>query len=811
MQSQQPLRWARPPVPRAKPVPPEKWEEHETELRELYDKMKLDDLVVAMKIRHSFTPSRRQYISQFEKWNVRKYQSTYGSRSVVPQSLAAIDPVLPEHEVEATQTPHLSNTKRQRSLQSARSSQISIGSRERPPVPPKKRQLLSESRELKDPYSDLGMAFDSFEASPLEMGIPMPPDVVTSSPAATPYDGSIEQTRCAARMSSLLGEDIGCDAPHTPEGMSLVSSVELADSVWDDYEPSPECTPRASTDQLAHRERRIDSSRPIESFSHDELQDMKLAADCLFSLTFDEEAFPLNVLLVKHIKQNNQYDPKVICTALIACAQSCTLTSQLEIAQSLLNQTLDEGALSMNEAEKFVCRMLLADIYTRRRRYKDAITQVKLAWLSVPSYENFFQCLPLEHRSLDLYLYHYMSRCVPSHQDLTDDDASDSYINPEMISTMQESGFRDQILERKPGPFELQDGRFNNPCLRSCITWCNKEIQGTVSEPSAWKKIINRSGQQRFEDVAATLIPGTRKTTSRKIQTALTYALELYLWQRWQILKSNPSEQHGLLWACQADNLMGIPASDLLGIVAKVIIQQSCYVDVKLSPGLLSYAQFGARYLSRMSDMSVGKKFLFVFSYARHVEPMESDPTDGLNLLSWRGIFNLNSQDIAVRKVARSYAIDCIEKTLSLCLPEVHDQEPAAPSNHSQTSLHILCAAVLPTLASSLRSSQLSSLRILRDRMQQNVRSAMQDTVMTLPSAMFRGSNITLPSVDQLSQAMASTLSLFPLHQGSDTVLNMLADMSDNVMDRVSDIRRNGSNLMERLIDSESEDDEMDY
>jgi hypothetical protein len=56
MQSQQQLRWAGPPVPRAKPVPPEKWREHEKELRELYDKMKLDDLIVMMKVRHNFTP-----------------------------------------------------------------------------------------------------------------------------------------------------------------------------------------------------------------------------------------------------------------------------------------------------------------------------------------------------------------------------------------------------------------------------------------------------------------------------------------------------------------------------------------------------------------------------------------------------------------------------------------------------------------------------------------------------------------------------------------------------------------------------------
>ena len=43
-------------MPRAKPVPPGKWEEYETELRELYDKMKLDDLMAVMKIRHNFTP-----------------------------------------------------------------------------------------------------------------------------------------------------------------------------------------------------------------------------------------------------------------------------------------------------------------------------------------------------------------------------------------------------------------------------------------------------------------------------------------------------------------------------------------------------------------------------------------------------------------------------------------------------------------------------------------------------------------------------------------------------------------------------------
>jgi hypothetical protein len=57
MPPQQQLQWKGPPVPRAKPVPPEKWEEHKEELCGLYQKMALDDLMAMMKVRHGFAPS----------------------------------------------------------------------------------------------------------------------------------------------------------------------------------------------------------------------------------------------------------------------------------------------------------------------------------------------------------------------------------------------------------------------------------------------------------------------------------------------------------------------------------------------------------------------------------------------------------------------------------------------------------------------------------------------------------------------------------------------------------------------------------
>jgi hypothetical protein len=51
------FQWKSPLGPRAKSVPPEKWERHREELWSLYQRMTLDDLMAMMKVRHSFTPS----------------------------------------------------------------------------------------------------------------------------------------------------------------------------------------------------------------------------------------------------------------------------------------------------------------------------------------------------------------------------------------------------------------------------------------------------------------------------------------------------------------------------------------------------------------------------------------------------------------------------------------------------------------------------------------------------------------------------------------------------------------------------------
>ncbi|KAN0092324.1 hypothetical protein V8E51_018171 [Hyaloscypha variabilis] len=809
MQSQQQLRWRGPPVPRAKPVPAEKWQEHEKELRELYNKMTLDDLIVMMKVRHNFTPSRRQYISQFEKWNLRKYQSSHGSQAPPAPSTSSADAIRPEHE--AMQASHTSNTKRQHSLQSSRSSQVSHGS-SRPPVPPKKRQLLSEFMLSRHPYADLGAAFDNLETHQFEVGSPTAATVMASSSTKTPLGRNIRSTSHTNAMSSSIGDDcprVSMDEPSEGE-MLLPCPTESDASEWEGYDDSLWSTPEASSNQMARQERRIDSSRPIESFSRHELQDMKIAADCLLAFTFDRESFALNVLLFKRIKHDSEFPTGVVYSALIACARSCQKPSQIEIAQNLLHQALDESKGPINEAEKFVFRMLLADTYIRGQNAEDAITHVKHAWRSVFSHENVFQCLPKEHRALDLILYHYLSRSVRYHELLANGDASSNDVQLEANPALLESQIQDHFLQKKPGPFELEDGRLNNPCVRSCIRWCTKEIEGAASEPRPWKTLVKKCEQHR---------PGlqqllTPRTTEKRFFRLLLFALELYLWQRWQTLRSDPAEQDDLLWAHQAENLMGISASELLATVSCLIIRKSDYVKSKISRGLLAQARIGANRLSKLSDQDIGVDFLYVFSKTAYIEPYMSERTksaSNLLLLSWKGVFKLWDADrAAMKEVARGYATEFVEETLCMSLPEAHQSTPL-PSNESNTIPQIMRAALLPTLASSLKSSQLSSLRILRDRIQQNAQGAMQDAAITLPSDIFRSlrrrSSTSLPSMDEISQAMASTLSLLPLHRASNSARDVLANMSDNAMYRINNIRRNGSIHTQRLIDDG--DDEM--
>lgn len=135
--------------------------------------------------------------------------------------------------------------------------------------------------------------------------------------------------------------------------------------------------------------------------------------------------------------------------------------------------------------------------------------------------------------------------------------------------------------------------------------------------------------------------------------------------------------------------------------------------------------------------------------------------------------------------VARSHVMSLLRKTLLITLPDWKSgtSTPVSRRSEVRTTFGIVAATILPTLASSLSSSELSSLRTMRDRIRRDVNSVMQ-VAMTLPSAVFRKgslSNRSLLAMSELSQAFRSSLSLSSVRQSSASMRNRMVTVESDI------------------------------
>jgi hypothetical protein len=575
----------------------------------------------------------------------------------------------------------------------------------------------------RDSYAELGAAF----------GDPGP-----SSYMADDTTKSNSLTKCKARESPGDGfDELASIINSVPSFKDQDSQYGLVDDSCDDRfstargasdrsEREGDCYESASwvssSAQLLQRERRIDSSRRIETFSDDELYDMKVAADFLMSLMFSEEAFPLYVLILKRMKHTRMQQSGAMKAAFVVCVQSASSALQIEIAQSLLRQALDGEMGTLTEAESFLFRNLLVDTYKRLERFDAAISELKLAWRSAAvSIENLNLFLPQGHRSLDLVLYHQATRTIRNYGCLVYDDIPGDGLLPEDQAILRQTQLQDQCIRQIPGPFELKDYQLQNPCLRSCMEWCTNELKRSTTELRAWKSLL--PGWKQLPGSQYILRGSAKTINSNAIHHLKWISLYCYLWKRWQILGSQFPIQHELLWAEQSEIRMGIPAAELLANICVLVLYdvQTHYED---SPRRLALpASICAIRLSRLPDEELANKFFESLSWKADIE-LFSEHGKGsplLPLLTWRGIYTDKNASKGHRigsDWARDYVIKFIEKNLALLMPEAHSSATSiidTPNNLSRESLQIVAATLLPTLAPSLKSLNLSSLRKLRD------------------------------------------------------------------------------------------------
>lgn len=812
-------------APRAKPLPPTKWEEHKAELCDLYQKMTLDDLMVMMKVRHNFTPSRRQCISQFEKWDVHKYnasskaltrhatpaQHASGARASQPAEADENNPLLVDDIMDGIrlagdpfQDPviPIGPPKRPKSLQSLQSLQQLRGVDERPKVPPKKRQKLLEyisSRDNHNPYADLGLAFDAQEWSSLssQNETATHPDRISLGVVDNEPNMDIHTPQVRAADSHHPNSDNTSDLDMTMSATSSMKSLELNDNKDKGKgkgEPVPGLSRAPLADetvnleqlqlagQTSQQERRFDCNRPIDMFSKAEIHDMKLAADFLYTVGFDGDAFALYALLLKRYNQSSYPSSRMTISAMIKCARSAYWSSQVEIAQTPLKQKFELRDES-TDVEHFLFRMILADTYARLGDQEFANLIVEHVMGCEFANERLLLQMPNEDRSLDLLTYQYLTHGLSYKDNLVRDAIARDCI-PYDYPVFEKSRLALCFLQQTPGPFELQGDIMKNPCIRSCLQWCVAMLESTDIMTEPWENV---------------------QPNDQDSPLAEHFRLFCCLWECWQGRRASRGSSEALTWASQAEKLMGISAAELLGTLCWMIVRASPKAEDLDSDIIILQAHAGAASLIMRSDEELGCHFLDEFTFFDICTRMSPEQKE-------------------FRTIAREYARKFIEKSLEITLLEAQGSyaepneltelsDPRMSMSASRQDLRILAARFhtpLPTLAPSLYhpsvelSSREQSFRAMQLRLQQGFTRPRHNAAI-LPSSLFtRNSNSNLISMSELSQAMVSSLSLESLRTAGTSAMERASNVSSRVRERVAEFEggplSNVHHAMQRTI-----------
>ncbi|ORY09621.1 hypothetical protein BCR34DRAFT_568226 [Clohesyomyces aquaticus] len=794
------VRFAGPAPSRAKPIPQAQWDHHKMELQGLYDRMKLEDVMALMKVKHKFEPSRRQYIYQFEKWGFAKY-NTAGRDIPLQTSAAEHSPYELSTSAPATLPARFPPApppvpKRPKSMGSLHGCG-SRSSTEKPRVPPKKRQKLVDYMSSREAL-----------ATPSTAG-PTAPTPCGTSPVA----GASRATGAPSRVS-LIGQALASThalpvALEYPARSSIAHTtsdiVSLAedDGDWISLSEGSDSDPLlpeifngadnrifGQTSSLPTRltpgsRRRFDSSRPVHTFSQQELVDMKMAAAFLRALGFAGDAFELITILLKQLKEGNSEPAWLKSSALIDCVRSASSGPQVEIARNELLKALDEPRESFTDVEHFVYRMLLAETYSRseEKYIEDSVREIAIG--CELANDRMLDSLPDDHRLYDIVTYHYLNRCLEYLNSFVKDDWDQG-----SIFTDKEH-LQIRILERIPGPFELRHGHMKKPCLRSCLSWCEEE----------------------FRSMSRLLDPLQSSQGSGNGYLYWTEHITLYcaLWERWQARRRDCFGSQLATWMQEAENQMGLTPAQLLSIVCGMIIGTALPRTSSLNADLVSRGQNAVRAISRLTDKDLGCQFLETYSLLGTLlgPPPRQEAHDLVSFFAT--LINSTREHEAIAGKARKFVRDFIESDMNIILPVPYrDPTPDRASRDSQTlsphvsntpmmSMTSLAAAILPTLASSsIHSSDLAAMQSLKDRIERTDSNAIARIPSWGATWLASQSQTSIPTVCELSRAMESSLSLSSAQRAANAALDAVASAASGVLGMMSNAELDGNPFSEK-------------
>jgi hypothetical protein len=176
--------------------------------------------------------------------------------------------------------------------------------------------------------------------------------------------------------------------------------------------PSP---PVLSPATLAQAVRTIHPNRPVETFSAQDVADIKYAAECLSMICCNRESFELYTTILKRQLSDPMCRDATFWYLVIQCAHTASIPEHVEVVQNIIRaevarlQQLQSVGRSPPVAIFLLLHMLLAFTASRSTNSEDLAASIARARFYLSPGEKgiarIFQDLPPGDRSLDLVIY----------------------------------------------------------------------------------------------------------------------------------------------------------------------------------------------------------------------------------------------------------------------------------------------------------------------------------------------------------------------------------------------------------------------
>lgn len=382
-----------------------------------------------------------------------------------------------------------------------------------------------------------------------------------------------------------------------------------------------------AVDEISKTCRAITNQRPVSTYTSDDMEIMQLAAEYFEAIGYEEDAFALYAFLLKRLHEERPQDKAAFLHAVINYSRCASTPEHCDIIQHhLRDQVLQLSAdVDSTLLYHFLIEMALAETYSRKYDTASVKTHLRQARLLVTGPDEPHQViglLPPGDRSLDLMLYHSIRRLWSPETEkllLAED--------PEEFCSWW-SKLRDLeriLLQRVPGPFELNGSVMGNPCIRLCLEWCHQNLPRLGYIPTM------------------ELISPDKGEHEERVEFVAMMSLFTRLWNvRMNEREPSHTNREADSWTSQAHSRLGVDATELLMITCAQIVH-----GTSLSEGsrglftkdtLIHNCRQGAERLLGQSDDVLARGFLEAFVQYRTLEG-QSKWLENLRQISRAGTF----------------------------------------------------------------------------------------------------------------------------------------------------------------------------